>query len=305
MSWRSETAAAAQQLIGHGIAPEEANLQARQLCQEASGWRMTQYLMHLEDEPEEDTLAAFHQMIARRCRREPLQHITGSEQFYGLTFEVGPDVLIPRQDTEVLVDSALSFLKQRELQKKKRCAGPDCDKMNQIRVLDLCTGSGCIAIALADSFPHGHFTATDLSPRALAVAKRNVTGNHVAVDLYQGDLYEALPHPEKESDQRFDLIVSNPPYIETQVIDDLDEEVKHFDPMLALDGGEDGLMVYRPLIAGAPGHLSDGGMLMLEIGYDQGESVSSLMKDAGFEEIEVCRDLAGLDRVVKGSWRDR
>ncbi len=304
MSWRSEIAEAAGLMSRHGIEPDEAALQARQLCQEAAGWRMTEYLLHQDDEPESDALAAFRLMIQRRCMREPLQHITGHEQFYGLTFEVGPDVLIPRQDTEVLVDSALAFLRQREQQKIRLSSDADGSSGKRIRVLDLCTGSGCIAIALADSFPQGLFTASDLSAQALALAARNADRHRTPIDMRQGDLYEALSSVNGHH-ERFDLIVSNPPYIETAVIDTLAEEVRCYDPLSALDGGADGLMVYRPLIAGAPGHLLSGGMLMLEIGCEQADSVGRLMQEAGFEDIEICRDLAGKDRVLKGRWRDR
>ncbi len=198
----------------------------------------------------------------------------------GLDFRVNRHVLIPRQDTETLVELVLQ-----EQKDSKR------------KVLDLCTGSGCIAISLAVIGGYEEVTAADVSEEALATARENASrllkpGQTVA--FFQGDLFQAL------CEKKFDVLVSNPPYIPTEILQDLQPEVRDHEPRIALDGAEEGLGFYRRIVAEAADWLNPGAGIYLEIGYDQGKAVSALLKKAGFQEIKVTQDLAGLDRVVSG-----
>ena len=209
----------------------------------------------------------------------PLSYITGKRDFMGLTFEVTRDVLIPEQDTENLAEEIMRHL----------CGGE--------RILDLCTGSGCILLSLL-SYSNGTTgVGTDLSGKALEIAARNAErlGLLERTAWRQGDLFEAV-----SGDEKFDLIVSNPPYIKSEVIPSLAAEVSVYEPRLALDGGEDGLYFYRKIIPGSVSRLVTGGMLFLEIGSDQAEEVSALMRDAGFYEVRTIRDYGGNDRIVCG-----
>lgn len=216
---------------------------------------------------------AYFACIARRSERIPLQHITGTQMFMGHEFFVNEQVLIPRQDTEVLVEDAL-------------------DKIEDgMRVLDMCTGSGCILLSvLKRKYVEG--TGVDISKEALKVAERN--REHLklpAVPWILSDLFADVPGT-------YDVILSNPPYIETRVIEELQEEVRLHDPYLALDGKEDGLYFYRRIIKEGRNHIADGGWLLFEIGYNQAEAVTGLLEQCGYEEIYVKKDLSGLDRVV-------
>lgn len=240
----------------------------------------------LEISPEvaEETL----ELAEKRKQRIPLQYLLGSWEFMGYEFRVNESVLIPRQDTEILVEEAVSRIKSGD------------------RVLDLCTGSGCILVSvLKYAAEHGKTDlsglGTDLSEKALDVAKANAKEllaeeaekGLVQTSFCRGDLWDA-------TDGTFDLILSNPPYIATAEIESLQEEVKTYDPYQALDGGADGLDFYRRIASDAGTYLKPGGILILEIGYDQGKAVSGLLKDAGFSGVCVKKDLAGLDRVVTG-----
>lgn len=248
----------------------------------------TKYLLYKDQQVAEKNFQEYKKLIDERCKRIPYQYITGFADFMGLTFEVNRDVLIPRLDTEVLGEETLKII------------GFEAD------VLDMCTGSGCIGIALKRYRPDIHVTCSDISHKALDVARRNIayqrlefaneTGNFdKGVRLVEGDLFEPFTEDEK-----FDCIVSNPPYVTKGEYQELMPEVKDHEPALALIAGEDGLDIYRKLIAQAPMHLKEGGKLILEIGASQAEAVSGLMKAAGFKDIEVIRDMAQLDRVVKG-----
>ena len=234
------------------------------------------------DAETQEKMQTYRGMIAKRASRIPLQQILGSQEFMGLEFYVNEHVLIPRQDTETLVELVLQEQQGREK-----------------KLLDLCTGSGCIAISLAVKGGYESVTATDLSEEALKVAERNAKTHQKKIIFRQGDLFSALPQTEAGT---FDIITSNPPYIPTAVIATLEPEVREHEPMMALDGTEDGLRFYRQIAQEAGTWLKPGGAIYLEIGYDQGEAVSGLLREAGFDKVRVVKDLPGKDRVVCGVW---
>lgn len=246
------------------------------------------------DEAVQEQIQNYHAMVAKRASRVPLQQILGSQEFMGLDFFVNEHVLIPRQDTETLVELVLE-----EQQGKQQEQQPEEQPGKPRKLLDLCTGSGCIAISLAVKGGFESVTATDLSKEALKVAERNARTHQVPIRFFQGDLFSALPQSEEKT---FDVITSNPPYIPTAVIATLEPEVREHEPMMALDGTEDGLKFYRQIAKEAGSWLKPGGSIYLEIGYDQGEAVSGLLKDAGFTNVRVVKDLPGKDRVVCGYW---
>lgn len=217
----------------------------------------------------------YKKYLEKRTMRIPVQHILGVQCFMGLDFMVTPDVLCPRLDTEVLVEEALKRLK----------AGSS--------ILDMCTGSGCIILSLLHYGKDFAGTAADLSEKALEVAKQNAEKLQKNCTFIHSDLFENI-------EGKFDGIISNPPYIATKEIETLEPEVRVHEPMMALDGMEDGLFFYRKIVSASVNYLNPDGWLMFEIGYDQGEAVSEMMKTAGFVQVEVIRDLAGLDRVVIG-----
>lgn len=235
----------------------------------------TYYYVHMDEEMDEEQYHSYEVLIDKRCERVPLQYITGEQEFMGIPFHVNSSVLIPRQDTETLVEEALKRLKPGQ------------------RVLDLCTGSGCVLISIMKNCPNIEGWGYDISKQALAVAKDNARINDVQAIFEKSDLYENVM-------DRFDMIVSNPPYIPTETILTLMPEVCEFEPMIALDGKEDGLYFYRKIIAGAKDYLHPGGKLLLEIGHDQGAAVSKMMHYAGFTDVQVIQDLARNDRVVYG-----
>ena len=258
------------------------------------------------DEAVQEQIQNYHAMVAKRASRVPLQQILGSQEFMGLDFFVNEHVLIPRQDTETLVELVLEEQQGKqqeqqpeEQQKKQRGQQSEEQPGKPRKLLDLCTGSGCIAISLAVKGGFESVTATDLSKEALKVAERNARTHQVPIRFFQGDLFSALPQSEEKT---FDVLTSNPPYIPTAVIATLEPEVREHEPMMALDGTEDGLKFYRQIAKEAGSWLKPGGSIYLEIGYDQGEAVSGLLKDAGFTNVRVVKDLPGKDRVVCGYW---
>ena len=265
--------------------PDEA-VDAHLLLEHVTGMDRTRYFMRSRDEMPAEEREEYFRLIARRGERIPLQHLTGTQEFCGLEFRVSPDVLIPRQETELLVERSCSLLKDKDYK----------DKEN-VRVLDMCTGSGCIAVSivhlLAGQGVRVSMTASDISEKALAVAGENARRNGAEITFTQGDLFENTEGP-------FDLIVSNPPYIRTDVIPSLMPEVRGHDPLQALDGGADGLYFYREITRRAPQYLKEGGWLLFEIGSDQAPDVTLLMEQAGFKNITVRRDLSGLERIVEG-----
>ena len=259
----------------------DSKFDARILLLHASNITYSRFLASSTDPMEEDSLRKYRTYLKMRIERIPLQHITGEQDFMGYSFRVNEHVLIPRQDTETLV-----LLAEEEIK-----------KTNAKKVLDLCTGSGCIGISLFLRMKEAgrpiDVTLSDLSEEALAVAKENANLLNTNICFAKSDLFE-------EIDSSYDVIVSNPPYIPSHVIPGLMPEVRDHDPMMALDGGEDGLFIYRKLIPQAYERLQDKGSLFLEIGYDQGGSVSLIMREAGFNGVTVAQDLAGNDRVVYG-----
>lgn len=257
----------------------EAELDARLLLEYVCGTDRNTLLVHADREVTAEEEAKYLSLIDRRGARIPLQHLTGTQNFMGLDFKVTEAVLVPRQDTEILVEEALGGLH------------------DGMRVLDMCTGSGCILISLLHYKNDCVGLGVDVSPEALAVAKENaekLLTPEKEVSFLQSNLFEKV-------EGKFDLIVSNPPYIATAEIEKLMPEVKDHEPRIALDGTEDGLFFYRKITEGCKEHLVKGGELYYEIGYDQGEAVKELMENAGFLEVKIIKDYAGCDRVVCGT----
>jgi len=238
-----------------------------------------------EEIPTEAERAAFKSLLKQRVDGTPVEYILGFGEFHLLTFEVSPAVLIPREDTSILVAEAVRILKER----------------NGGKVVDIGTGSGCIAISLAKESKVAEITAIDISEDALAVARRNAAKHEFSerIRFLQGDMFEALP-----PDEKFDLIVSNPPYIAHDEFPGLDVGVRDHEPRLALDGGEDGLKFYRRLANDTPLYLKPGGWLLMEIGYTQNEAVRGLLESVGGYELETTiQDKARHPRVVRAKWK--
>lgn len=250
---------------------------ARQLLFFVFSIDANQYLLNQSmpfGEEEEKKVNSYFEAIQKRSEKIPLQYITGEQNFCGLDFYVNENVLIPRLDTEVLVEKILEY-----------------EEPGQ-RVMDMCTGSGCIAITL-QKLGGFQVMAVDISEEALTLARKNAQRNQAQVTFFQSNMFEQLSNTSK-----VDVIVSNPPYIESKVVDELDDEVKKYEPRLALDGMEDGLHFYRILAREGKRFLNEGGRLYVEIGFDQAEAVKELFGAQGFLDIQVYKDLAGLDRVV-------
>ncbi len=233
------------------------------------------YYLHMDEDITMEQQKEYEIALKKRTEHIPLQYIVGEQEFMGLKFKVNSSVLIPRQDTETLVEEALKKIR------------PD------MKVLDMCTGSGCIIISIIKNVPSAEGYAVDISKQALNVAKENAKSNEVPVNFERSDLFDNVTGV-------YDVIVSNPPYIPTAEIPKLMPEVGSFEPLEALDGKEDGLFFYRKIVAECGSHLRDGGYLLFEIGCEQAEAVTTMLREAGFYEVQVVKDLAGLDRVVIG-----
>ncbi len=233
------------------------------------------YYLHMEDDLLEEQVSEYEIALKKRAEHVPLQYIVGETEFMGLKFKVNSSVLIPRQDTETLVEEALKVITP------------------GMRVLDLCTGSGCIIVSILHNVADVEGYAIDISKQALNVAKENAKLNGVAVNFERSDLFDNVTGT-------FDVIVSNPPYIPSLEVVKLMPEVGSFEPLEALDGKEDGLYFYREIIASCKEYLKPEGRILFEIGYDQGEAVRAMLLDAGFKEVCVIKDLAHNDRVVTG-----
>ena len=236
----------------------------------------------------------YFELIDRRSKGEPVQYIMGCQEFMGLELIVNENVLIPRQDTETLVEDALEIINTGTLR------GEDMDvKRKEWDILDLCTGSGAIGVSLAGIANKVNVTCSDISEGAIKVAKENAQKHGLAKSMKfeQGDLFK--PFNKHFRKQKFDMIISNPPYIKSSVIPTLQREVCEHEPLSALDGGESGLDFYERIVSGVGSHLKKGGVLLMEIGNDQGEAVSGLLSRNGeFTSIRVLRDLAQRDRIV-------
>ena len=230
----------------------------------------------------------FKMVIAQRCNGRPFAYIVGHKEFMKLDFEINEDVLIPRADTEILTEKVIEIAKNLIKNSKK-----------DLKILDMCTGSGCIAIAIAKNVRSAVVVATDKSKAALKVAKKNARKNDVDVEFVESDLFKAIKKSFfKDDENRFDIIVSNPPYIETNEIKGLQKEVKDNEPRMALDGGEDGLSFYRTISEEAKKYIKNNGILAYEIGYNQGEAVAKILRDNGYTDVEVIKDYSDNDRVV-------
>lgn len=282
MTYRALYEYGRQRLAEAGVG--EAALDARLLLEYVCHSDRNELILYADRERSSMEEQFYKLVIDKRASRIPLQHITGEQEFMGLPFQVNEHVLIPRQDTELLVEEAMRHLG------------------DGMRILDLCTGSGCILLSLLKYSNECEGIGIDISAEALEKAQENAQRLDIDAVFLAGDLFEPLADfvSERTSDRLFDMIVSNPPYIETAVIDTLMPEVREHEPFGALDGGEDGLQFYRRIVAQAPAHLRRGAVLLFEIGCGQGEAVIQLMQEAGFAEVKVLQDYAGLDRVVYG-----
>lgn len=235
----------------------------------------TYYYVHMDEQLTIEQSEEYENVLKKRAEHIPLQYITGEQDFMGLPFKVNQSVLIPRQDTETLVEEALKLVKP------------------GMKVLDMCTGSGCIIISILKNVSNVEGLGVDISKQALLVAKENARLNEVEVSLERSDLFEMVT-------DTYDIIVSNPPYIPTAVIDGLQPEVAQFEPFQALDGKEDGLFFYRRIVKDCRKYLTENGKILFEIGHDQGQAVSEMLTYAGFSNVKIVKDLAGNDRVVIG-----
>lgn len=273
-----------QRFTDAGIA--SARLEAQLLLAHVLGCSRVQLYTGFDKPLAEPELAGYRELIKRRLAGEPVAYLLGEQEFWGLPLHVDPAVLVPRPDTETVIEVAVARLRARP------------DPAAAISILDLCTGSGAIALALAKELPNARVVATDVSPAAAAIAARNAERNQLAdrVEVRTGDLFAPV------AGERFDLIASNPPYIASAVIPTLSREVRR-EPVLALDGGPDGMAFYDRICAAAGAHLVPGGALVVEHGFDQAEAVHARFAAAGFTEIAVVHDLAKHPRVTHGTWR--
>ncbi|MEK6759648.1 MAG: peptide chain release factor N(5)-glutamine methyltransferase [Deltaproteobacteria bacterium] len=265
----------------------EARSEAEYLLMHVIGCKRHTLFIEASKTLSEDQEGVFKRLIERRAKREPSQYITGEAEFYGFTFKVTKDTLIPRPETELLVDEAL------------RCALHLAEK-KPLTIIDLCTGSGCIAVTMALKLPGSVVYATDISKAALKVAAENAELNNVAdrVIFLEGDLFTAL---DGTPARLADIILSNPPYISESEIEILEPEVIVHEPKSALYGGPDGLAFYRRIITEAPERLSEGGFILLEMGFGQSEDIRGLMeKEHRYKDIAILKDYSGIERVIKG-----
>lgn len=265
-------AKAIEKLDAAGIA--ESRIDSWLLAESVLGVSRQDLFLEPEKSVSEEQVQKYLNAVSVRVKHIPLQHITGYQQFMDLEFVVNKDVLIPRPETELLVEQVISYIKD-----------------NNVKVLDMCTGSGCIAVSVDRMCANADVTAVDISEKALKVAGENNIRNEGRVTFVQSDLFENIH-------ETYDIIVSNPPYIPTSDIETLMEEVREYEPRLALDGSADGLKFYREICTNAANYLNENGKIFLEIGYDQGRTVPELLRENGFTDIQVLKDLSGNDRMV-------
>lgn len=265
-----------------GIADAESD--AWLMFSHVTGMSRMEYTLDRDKCLSDEEICSLAKMLEKRNQHIPVQQITGEAWFMGYPFFVNENVLIPRMDTEVLVEAVLT-----------RLPAVPVTENGKRRVLDMCTGSGCILLSLLKEEKGLLGSGADISEKALLVARENAHRLECEAQFIFSDLWENI-------EDTYEIIVSNPPYIVRNVISTLDTEVKDHEPVLALDGGEDGLDFYRKIVADTHRHLVPGGLLAFEIGYDQGQALTALLKKAGYRNIEILKDLAGLDRVALG-WR--
>ena len=276
--------AARARLAAAGIEANEAAMDAALLARHALGWDLARFIAHETETAPEGIAAAFESVVGRRERREPMSAITGRREFWGLEFEVGPEVLAPRPETEIIIEEALACLAQTR---------PDPGPAGRPLLVDVGTGSGCLAVCLARECPGAKVIATDVSPGALAIAARNAQRHGVGdrIEFRQTSLLDGVGGPAT-------LVVSNPPYIPTDDIAGLPPEVRVWEPRQALDGGPDGLAVVRELIAAAPTVLAPGGWLIMEFGYGQQQGVEDVMRTSPLELVRITKDLQQIPRTL-------
>ena len=267
-------------------------IDAQELYCYLTGLDKVSLFLKAEEEVDPETEEKYMELIRRRAERIPLQHITGVQEFMGYTFKVNPHVLIPRQDTETLVTEAAKTIQSTP--REKLSFFEKLKGRKEWDVLDLCCGSGAVGISLAKICSNVKVTATDISAEAVETAEANAEDLRVKVRFLTGDMFEPV------KGRKFDMIVSNPPYIRTNMISILQEEVKDHEPLNALDGGRDGLDFYRTIVEKAADFLKPEGFLLVENGHDQGEDLRKMLKDSGkYSPAVVIKDLPGRDRVVK------
>ena len=267
-------------------------IDAQELYCYLTGLDKVSLFLKAEEEVDPETEEKYMELIRRRAERIPLQHITGVQEFMGYTFKVNPHVLIPRQDTETLVTEAAKTIQSTP--REKLSFFEKLKGRKEWDVLDLCCGSGAVGISLAKICSNVKVMATDISAEAVETAEANAEDLRVKVRFLTGDMFEPV------KGRKFDMIVSNPPYIRTNMISILQEEVKDHEPLNALDGGRDGLDFYRTIVEKAADFLKPEGFLLVEIGHDQGEDLRKMLKDSGkYSPAVVIKDLPGRDRVVK------
>ncbi len=281
-SIRERMAAAEAALREAGSSPQDARIDADVLARHVLGWDRATLLLRREEPMPPEAAPAYDRLIARRTRREPVAYLTETREFYGRPFRVSPAVLIPRPETELVVDHVL------------RETSPGVP----LRVADVGTGSGILAVTIACERPQAQVIATDISGEALAIARENATTHGVAsrVTFVEGDLLQPAPGP-------FDVIVANPPYVAARDAAGLARDVRDYEPALALFGGDDGLALVRRLVREAAERLVSSGLLVMEFGAGQGYDVAHYVSDAGFEPVELLEDLQGIERVVAGRLR--
>ncbi len=290
LSWAEEY------LAGYNV--PDAKIEAEYLLAHALDCKRTELYLNHANNLSYNVLQEFIDFVERRIKREPSQYIIGEQEFWGLPFKVTRDVLIPRSETELIVEEAIKTVSSGQWtvasKNIRNNSSPTSD--HSPLILDLCTGSGCIAVSLAKEIPGCKVYAIDISGKALAVAMENAEKHDVAgrITFLQGDMFEPL----NGLNIKADIIVSNPPYISKDEMKKIEPEISQYEPAGALYGGDDGMDFYKRIIAESPAYLAKGGYLMLEMGYGQAEEIRQLM-EVSFENIDIKKDFAGIDRVIK------
>ena len=291
-------------LLRYGV--PDANIEAEYLLSHALDCKRAELHLKHASHISYNALQKFIDFVERRIKREPSQYILGEQEFWGLPFKVTKDVLIPRPETEVLVEEAVKTVRSQESEVRSQNTKIHYSELrtpDSKLILDLCTGSGCIAISLAKEIPNSRVFAVDISEKALDVARENAERYDVAdrITFLNGDLFEPL----NGLNIKADIIVSNPPYISKKMFQELQPEVKNYEPVTALYGGGDGLDFYRRIISETPAYLNAGGYLMLEMGYGQAEKIKRLIEQGdAFKDISVIKDFAGIERIIKARRKD-